>query len=129
MVRNPPEIVVVANTGQHFRKRIKIHPHAIEDIYDGEKYKELSLPGNFLSHPNNIFLKLWTDGIQLTKSPRTNNRPSASIPHGACYNAHQCVNSSGCNDSSRSKKRSKILGFSVRSFESENSKFHHKSVP
>ena len=72
------DLLQVPNMAQSLRyksTRVKIYPDAIEDIYDGEKYKELILPGNFLSNPNNISLKLWTDGIQLTKSS-----PATSYP-------------------------------------------------
>ncbi|XP_051167613.1 uncharacterized protein LOC127285565 isoform X2 [Leptopilina boulardi] len=55
--------------------RIKINPDAIEDIYDGEMYKQLSEPGNFLSNPHNCSLTLWTDGLKLTESSRATTYP------------------------------------------------------
>lgn len=55
--------------------RIKINPDAIKDIYDGDMYKELSEPGNFLSNPHNYSLTLWTDRLKLTKSSRATTYP------------------------------------------------------
>ena len=45
---------------QYRFRRVKVDPEAIEDIYDGQLYKEHSSPGGFLSDPNNIsFLGLY----------------------------------------------------------------------
>ena len=43
-------------------------PEAIEDVYDGQLYKEHSSPGGFLSDPNNISFLGNTDGVALIKS-------------------------------------------------------------
>lgn len=48
--------------------RVKISHEAIEDIYDGENYKLLEQEGQFLSHPHNFSLTMWTDGVHLTES-------------------------------------------------------------
>ncbi|XP_051167820.1 uncharacterized protein LOC127289003 isoform X2 [Leptopilina boulardi] len=55
--------------------RIRIHPDAIEDIYDGEMYLRLSEPGNFLSNPHNYSLTFWTDGLKITRSSRATTYP------------------------------------------------------
>lgn len=55
--------------------RVKLDPNAMDDIYDGEMYKNLSEPGNFLSDPNNYSFILWTDGLKLTKSSRATTYP------------------------------------------------------
>lgn len=48
--------------------RVKINRNAVEDIYDGEQYKNLSEPGNFLSNSDNYSFTLWTHGLKTTKS-------------------------------------------------------------
>lgn len=48
--------------------RVKMDPEAIEDVYDGQLYKEHSSPGVFLSEPNNISFLGNTDGVALIKS-------------------------------------------------------------
>ena len=47
----------------------------IEDIYDGQKYKSLMLPGKFLSCPNNTSFTWNTDGIPVFKSSKFNIWP------------------------------------------------------
>lgn len=41
---------------QYRLRRVKVDPEAIEDVYDGQLYKEHSIPGGFLSDPNNQHL-------------------------------------------------------------------------
>lgn len=48
--------------------RVKLDPEAIEDVYDGQLYKEHSSPGGFLSDPNNVSFLGNTDGVALIKS-------------------------------------------------------------
>ena len=53
---------------QHRFNRTKISERHIEDIYDGQLYKEHSKPGGILSSPANLS-SLWnTDGIPVFKS-------------------------------------------------------------
>lgn len=49
-------------------KRKKQHEENIEGLYDAMAYKELCLPGEFLSDPNNISLSWNTDGVSPFKS-------------------------------------------------------------
>lgn len=53
---------------QYRFRRNKIDPDAIEDVYDGELYKEHACPGGFLSHPYNISFLGNTDGVALIRS-------------------------------------------------------------
>ena len=53
---------------QYRSRRVKVDPEAIEDVYDGQLYKEHSSPGGFLSDPNNISFLGNTDGVALIKS-------------------------------------------------------------
>ena len=53
---------------QYRLRRVKVDPEAIEDVYDGQLYKEHSIPGGFLSDPNNISFLGNTDGVALIKS-------------------------------------------------------------
>jgi hypothetical protein len=53
---------------QYRFKRKKACGDAIEDVYDGRLYKELSGPGGFLSHPHNISFLGNTDGVALIRS-------------------------------------------------------------
>ena len=48
--------------------RTKKDETALEDVYDGLLYRNLSKPGGFLSDPNNISLLGNTDGVALIKS-------------------------------------------------------------
>lgn len=48
--------------------RNKKDQNAMEDVYDGVLYKDLSKPGGFLSDPNNISFLGNTDGVALIKS-------------------------------------------------------------
>ena len=48
--------------------RVKVDPEAIEDVYDGQLYKEHSSPGGFLCDPDNISFLGNTDGVALIKS-------------------------------------------------------------
>jgi len=49
-------------------RRNKKDPDAIEDVYDGELYKEHTCPGGFLSEPHNISFLGNTDGVALIRS-------------------------------------------------------------
>ena len=55
---------------KHRFNRIKQNTGNIEDIYDGLTYKNLMLPGKFLSCPNNISFTWNTDGISVFKSSK-----------------------------------------------------------
>lgn len=46
---------------------MKLDPEAIEDVYDGQLYKEHSSAGGFLSDPNNVSFLGNTDGVALIK--------------------------------------------------------------
>ncbi|CAG5093233.1 Protein of unknown function, partial [Cotesia congregata] len=48
---------------------------AIEDIFDGQVYKDLCLPGNFLDNPLNFSLTINTDGCQVAKSSKASAWP------------------------------------------------------
>lgn len=50
--------------------RAKENVNAIEDIYDGESYRQLCLPGKFLSNADNFSFSLNTDGCQVSKSSK-----------------------------------------------------------
>lgn len=47
--------------------RVKLNPHNIEDIYDGEIYKSQFENGGFLSSPNNLSFMWYSDGISIFK--------------------------------------------------------------
>ncbi len=47
------------------------HSNYIKDIQDGEEYKKLMEPGNFLSVPEHTGLILCSDGVPLFKSSGT----------------------------------------------------------
>lgn len=53
---------------QYRFRRSKIDADAIEDVYDGELYKQHSCPGGFLSDPHNISFLGNTDGVALIRS-------------------------------------------------------------
>lgn len=53
---------------QHRFEQTKQSDRNIEDIYDGEVYKELAQPGRVLSFPSNVSLLWNTDGIPVFKS-------------------------------------------------------------
>lgn len=55
--------------------RMKKDQDAIEDIYDGAKYKKLCEPGKFLSNPNNFSFSFNTDGCKLTNSSKLSAWP------------------------------------------------------
>ncbi|CAD6216535.1 GSCOCG00011351001-RA-CDS [Cotesia congregata] len=48
---------------------------AIEDIFDGRFYQNLSLPGNFLDNPLNFSFAMNTDGCQVAKSSKASAWP------------------------------------------------------
>lgn len=80
-IRLAPQLQDVLNTPniaeslRYRDTRVKINNDGIEDVYDGQRYRDLRNPGNFLSNENNFSLTLWTDGIKLTKSS-----PATSYP-------------------------------------------------
>jgi len=53
---------------QYRFQRAKINSVAIEDVYDGELYKQHSCSGEFLSDRHNISFLGNTDGVTLIKS-------------------------------------------------------------
>lgn len=60
---------------RHRFTRKKQNEENLEDIYDGNVYKELSKEGNILSDVNNISLTWNTDGVPLFKSSKTSIWP------------------------------------------------------
>lgn len=65
----------IAEALRYKYNRVKLEEDAIEDIYDGEMYKEASEPVEFLDNPYNFSFTLWTDGLKLTKSSRATTYP------------------------------------------------------
>lgn len=53
---------------QYRFRRTKLNENAIEDVYDGELYKQHASPGGFLSDPHNISFLGNTDGVALIRS-------------------------------------------------------------
>ena len=51
-------------------RRQRLDESALEDVYDGHLYKQLSTGDGFLSDPNNISLLGNTDGVSLVRSTR-----------------------------------------------------------
>lgn len=65
--------------------RIKINGNAIEDIFDGKRYKELLQ--DFLANPNNYSFTIWIDGLEVAKSSTEGATPvflmiNEFSPHG-----------------------------------------------
>ena len=58
----------IANDLNYRFTRQKKDPDAIEDIYDGEKYKQLCQPGGFLANPMNFSFTLNSDGASVADS-------------------------------------------------------------
>ena len=50
-----------------FQRKI-LNKGAIEDVYDGELYQQLSKEGGFLSNPSNISFLANTDGVSIVRS-------------------------------------------------------------
>ncbi|XP_044019490.1 uncharacterized protein LOC122859872 [Aphidius gifuensis] len=66
--------------------RTKRRIDALEDVYDGELYKRLSEPGEFLSNRNNFTFTFNTDGASVSDSSKSNAWPvflqiNESPPH------------------------------------------------
>ena len=53
---------------QYRFQRTKMDADAVEDVYDGQLYKQHSCPGGFLSNPHNISFLGNTDGVSLIRS-------------------------------------------------------------
>ncbi|XP_043469404.1 homeobox protein 12-like isoform X2 [Leptopilina heterotoma] len=65
----------IADKLQYKQSRVKRDMHAIEDVFDGTGYVDLSRRGKFLHNNLNLTLTLWTDGMKLTKSSRATTYP------------------------------------------------------
>lgn len=63
------------NDLQHRFRRKKRNSKNIEDIYDGEQYKRLFIPGKFLYETSNISLMWYTDGCPIFKSSKVSLWP------------------------------------------------------
>lgn len=67
----------------------------MQDIQDGQLYRELAKPGEFLSIPENTGLVLCTDGVQLFKSSKQSFWPVllmvTSLPPGIRMNAENII--------------------------------------
>ncbi|KAL7377185.1 hypothetical protein ABVT39_023428 [Epinephelus coioides] len=61
-----PEI----QNGMCYRHQRPRNDHVISDIYDGEKYQNLSKPGGILSDPNNLSFNFNSDGSPAYKSSK-----------------------------------------------------------
>ena len=61
-----PEIQININ----YRHQRPQDEHVISDIYDGEKYRALSKPGEILSDPNNLSYNFNSDGSPVYKSSK-----------------------------------------------------------
>lgn len=55
--------------------RKKANIDFIEDIYDGEMYRQLCMPGNFLSDPDHLSFTINTDGCEVSKSSKASTWP------------------------------------------------------
>lgn len=65
----------IAESLKYRFQRTKKDVNSYEDIYDGEQYKSLSSPGNFLHKWYNFSLTINTDGCQTSKSSNTSAWP------------------------------------------------------
>lgn len=70
-----PQIQTLLETPQiqnnmSYRHQRPQNDHVISDIYDGEKYQNLSKPGGILSDPNNLSFNFNSDGSPVFKSSR-----------------------------------------------------------
>ena len=61
----------------HLKRARQSNSDVIQDIYDGEEYRKMMQPGQFLSQPNVLSLTgmVNTDGVALYRSSSTNIWP------------------------------------------------------
>lgn len=75
-LRNIMEQPHVAHEVMTYRfERRKIQENALEDIYDGRMYKQLSEPGQPLSNPLNLSFTINTDGVATGKASKQSAWP------------------------------------------------------